>query len=150
MVPPRRRQAMAAAYPGRPYHWTLTMRQPLGVGLLLSLLSHGHVPSSRSTVFSASCCLLAFPILHGSSTAAAASAVGFFGAGGCAQGGDQQCWAEGAGRLEAQLANYEAGLQPAALAVGETAILLHPPLPLAAVSIVVEWGCQQNDGLADG
>ena len=36
------------------------------------------------------------------------------------------------------------------LAVGETVILLHPPLPLVGVSIGVERGCQQNDSLADG
>ena len=33
------------------------------------------------------------------------------------------------------------------LAVGETAILLHPPLPLTGVSIGI---CQQNNSLADG
>ena len=38
----------------------------------------------------------------------------------------------------------------AALAVGETAILLHPPLPLVGVSIVMERASQQNDGLANG
>ena len=38
----------------------------------------------------------------------------------------------------------------ALIAVGETVILLHPPLPLVGVSIVVERGCQQNDSLADG
>ena len=36
------------------------------------------------------------------------------------------------------------------LAVGETVILLHPPLPLAGVSIETMRECQQNDGLADG
>ena len=35
-------------------------------------------------------------------------------------------------------------------AVGETVILLHPPLPLAGVSIRMERGRQQNDSLADG
>ena len=30
------------------------------------------------------------------------------------------------------------------LAVGETVILLHPPLPLVGVSIAMERGCQQN------
>ena len=35
-------------------------------------------------------------------------------------------------------------------AVGETAILLHPPLHLVDVSIRVGRGCQQNDSLADG
>ena len=32
------------------------------------------------------------------------------------------------------------------LAVGETVILLHPPLPVAGVSIGMERECQQNDG----
>ena len=36
------------------------------------------------------------------------------------------------------------------LAVGETVILLHPPLPLEGVSMWMEKGCQQNDSLADG
>ena len=36
------------------------------------------------------------------------------------------------------------------LAVGETVILLHPPLPLAGVSIETMRECQQNDSLADG
>ena len=36
------------------------------------------------------------------------------------------------------------------LAVGETVILLHPPLPLVGVSIGKNRGCQQNDSLADG
>ena len=36
------------------------------------------------------------------------------------------------------------------LAVGETVILLHSPLPSVGVSIWMERGCQQNDGLADG
>ena len=36
------------------------------------------------------------------------------------------------------------------LAVGETVILLHPPLPLLGVSIGMERGCQQNDSIADG
>ena len=38
----------------------------------------------------------------------------------------------------------------AGLAVGETVILLHPPLPLVGVSIGMERGCHQNDSLADG
>ena len=41
-------------------------------------------------------------------------------------------------------------LQRGGLAVGETVILLTPPLPLVGVSIVMERGCQQNDSLADG
>ena len=37
------------------------------------------------------------------------------------------------------------------VAVGETAILLHPPLPVVGVSIVTLEECQQNDRtLADG
>ena len=36
------------------------------------------------------------------------------------------------------------------LAVGETVILLRPPVLLVGVSTGMERGCQQNDGLADG
>ena len=36
------------------------------------------------------------------------------------------------------------------LAVGETVILLHPPLPLLGVSIGMERERQQNDSLANG
>ena len=36
------------------------------------------------------------------------------------------------------------------LAIDETVIPLHPPLPLAGVSIVMERGCQQNDCLVRG
>ena len=36
------------------------------------------------------------------------------------------------------------------LAVDETFILLHPPLPLVGVSIVMERGCQPNDSLVSG
>ena len=36
------------------------------------------------------------------------------------------------------------------LAVGETVILLHPPLHLAGVSIATERERQQNDSLANG
>ena len=39
---------------------------------------------------------------------------------------------------------------PACLAVRETVILLHAPLPLAGVSTEMKRGCQQNDSLADG
>ena len=35
-------------------------------------------------------------------------------------------------------------------AVGETVILLRPPLPLVGASIETMGECQQNDGLADG
>ena len=37
-----------------------------------------------------------------------------------------------------------------AVAVGETVILLHPPLPLVGLSIRMERGFHQNDSLADG
>ena len=36
------------------------------------------------------------------------------------------------------------------IALGETVILLHPPLPLAGFSIGMQKGRQQNDSLADG
>ena len=36
------------------------------------------------------------------------------------------------------------------LAVGETAIMMHPPLPLVGVSIRMGRERQQNDSLADG
>ena len=36
------------------------------------------------------------------------------------------------------------------VAVGETVILLHPPLPFAVFSIAMERERQQNDSLADG
>ena len=36
------------------------------------------------------------------------------------------------------------------VAVGETVILLHPPLPLVDVSIALERGCHRNNSLADG
>ena len=39
-------------------------------------------------------------------------------------------------------------MRAAVLAVGETVILPHPPLPLACVSMSVGKGCQQNDSLA--
>ena len=38
----------------------------------------------------------------------------------------------------------------AGLAVDETVIVLHPPLPLVGKSIVMERERQQNDSLADG
>ena len=38
----------------------------------------------------------------------------------------------------------------AAIAVGETVILLHPPLPLVGVPIGMERERQQNDSLANG
>ena len=37
-----------------------------------------------------------------------------------------------------------------AAAVDETAVLLHPPLPLLGVSIWIERECQYNDSLAGG
>ena len=39
--------------------------------------------------------------------------------------------------------------RPLQIAVGETVTLLHPPPPLAGVSMRTERGCQQNDSLAD-
>ena len=38
----------------------------------------------------------------------------------------------------------------ASLAVGETVILLHPPLPLVGVSTVMARETQQNDSLVNG
>ena len=39
----------------------------------------------------------------------------------------------------------------ALVAVGETVILLHPPVPLSGVSMGINRGCRQNDrSLADG
>ena len=40
--------------------------------------------------------------------------------------------------------------EPEQLAVGETVILLHPPLPVVVFSIVMQRGRQQNDSLAGG
>ena len=40
------------------------------------------------------------------------------------------------------------GHDAVAVAVGETVILLHPPLPSVGVSIGMEMGCQYNDSLA--
>ena len=34
--------------------------------------------------------------------------------------------------------------------IGETVVLLHPPLPLSGVSIAMERERQQNGSLADG
>ena len=51
-------------------------------------------------------------------------------------------WADELGRLFA--------LGGRSLAVGETVILLHPPLPVVGVSIAMGMDCQQNDSLADG
>ena len=39
---------------------------------------------------------------------------------------------------------------PSRLAVDETVILLHPPLPLVGVSIAMEREHQQNDSLVNG
>ena len=36
------------------------------------------------------------------------------------------------------------------LAVGETVILLHPPLPLLGVSTGIQMGRQQSDSFVDG
>ena len=40
--------------------------------------------------------------------------------------------------------------EEAVAAVDETVILLHPPLPLAGVSIGMDRRCQQNDSLVRG
>ena len=48
---------------------------------------------------------------------------------------------EGASRMS----NEQQGQAP-----DKTVILLHPPLYLVGVSIVMEWGCQQNGSLARG
>ena len=55
----------------------------------------------------------------------------------------------GHGRGVAFAAELPLGLQDR-LAIDETVILLHPPLPLVGVSIVIERERQQNDSLADG
>ena len=47
--------------------------------------------------------------------------------------------------MEGRSASSRAGV-----AVGETFILLHPPLPLVVVSTETMRECQQNDSLADG
>ena len=48
-----------------------------------------------------------------------------------------------------QPATASAGIA-AYIAVGETVILLHLPLPLVGVSIVMECERQQNDSLVNG
>ena len=61
-------------------------------------------------------------------------------------------WAAVLAALHRSTAATTIGSQLATLpsAVGETLILLHPPLPSVGVSIRVGRGCQQNDSLADG
>ena len=54
------------------------------------------------------------------------------------------------GRCRSSSRSRTAGSPWSSLAVGETVILLHSPLPLVGVSIVMERGCQQNDSVADG
>ena len=54
------------------------------------------------------------------------------------------------GVLHSSMPNLSTDHRLAPLAVGETAILLHPPLPSADVPIGKERGCQQSDSLADG
>ena len=61
-----------------------------------------------------------------------------------------------------QLAAFAAGLEhahlpapvctrvKALLAIGETVILMAPPVPLVVVSLGINRGCRQNDSLADG
>ena len=77
---------------------------------------------------------------------------------GCADRGGRVCRAEDVAdeeEPEAETEN-EAGSRPGTrgsevfLAVGETVILLHPPLPSVGVSIWMERGCQRNNSLADG
>ena len=55
-----------------------------------------------------------------------------------------------AGLIDASAALGRDPALRAELAVGETVILLHPPLTLVGVSIAMERGRQQNDSLADG
>ena len=54
------------------------------------------------------------------------------------------------GLRAAELERPQSAHFTAAEALGETVILLHPPLPFAGVSIAMVRGCQQNDSLADG
>ena len=42
------------------------------------------------------------------------------------------------------------GAEGAGLAVGETVIWWHPPVPSLGVSIAINRGCRQNDSLAGG
>ena len=70
----------------------------------------------------------------------------------------RECWWQHwqcRGCPHAELAAFAAGLPReidglAQLAVGETVILLHLPLPLVGPSIVMWRERHQNDGLADG
>ena len=52
--------------------------------------------------------------------------------------------------LEASAAKFDTKEKAAILAIDETAIPLHPPLPLVGVSIAMERGRQQNDSLVNG
>ena len=56
--------------------------------------------------------------------------------------------------LRSELTTVETGLgqaqHEAEIAVGETVILLHPPVPISGVSIGTNRGCHQHDSLADG
>ena len=54
----------------------------------------------------------------------------------------------GDAHIAAEVLTRSEGL--ASLAVGETVILLHPPLPLVGVSIWMQRECQQNDSFANG
>ena len=64
----------------------------------------------------------------------------------------QLAWAELTAESLSQLVRRaaEAGVTEEQLAIGETVILLHSPLPLLGVSIAIKRGCHQNDSLADG
>ena len=54
-------------------------------------------------------------------------------------------------QLDKDAVDRRVGVQPQNLAVDETVILLHPPLPLVGVSIVMmEKERQQNDSLVNG
>ena len=48
------------------------------------------------------------------------------------------------------LGNRSTFITPSKVAVGETVISPHPPLPLVGVAIGHQRPCQQNDSLADG
>ena len=69
----------------------------------------------------------------------------------CAMRGMDAAASHGVLRLRVDLAGHGAqdpwGVK---IAVGETVILLHPPLPLVSVSIGTKRVCHQNDSLANG
>ena len=53
-------------------------------------------------------------------------------------------------QLDKDAVDRRVGVQPQNLAVDETVILMHPPLPLVGVSIVMKRERQQNDSLVNG